>query len=219
MDVNDAGEPGQMEIRLRTEDFYGLAGTLMKWRLDPVIKLMNKKGGKGKILGFVQGLRLSAQLTYILRKIVSRYTLEVNWGHLVDENGSSCSPECDVIIHKPAVLQEWNGSNDPVMNFKFIKCSDTVAVISCKSFINSIDATYCRDFVKYNVTDIFLFTECCRAGSIQRLTRQAKSAGYKGFFYLYSTRGSQPFVGQDEHVYIEFIRAIENVSKMASPKL
>ena len=211
-----AAQSGELEHRLRTEEFFGLAGTLSSWRLDPVIKLMNKKGGKGKILGFVQGLRLSAQLIYILRKIVVRYNLHVNWGHLVNEDGSSCSPECDVIIHKPGALQEWNGSDQPVMNFKFIKCSDAVAVISCKSSIESIDTTYCSDFLNYNVTDIFLFAECCRSGSIRRLTRQAKSAGYKGFFYLYSVKGNRSFIQQDQQVYSEFVKTIENISKMAS---
>jgi hypothetical protein len=211
-----AAQPGALARRLRTEDFFMLAGTLSSWRLDPAIKLMNKKGGKGKILGFVQGLRLSAQLIYILRKIVKGYNLEASWGHLINEDGSSCSPECDVIIHKRGALQEWNGSAEPVMNFKFIKCSDAVAVISCKSSVASIDTAYCSDFVKYNVTDIFLFAECCRFGSIQRLTRQAKSAGYKGFFYLYSVKGNQSYIQQDQNLYADFVQTIEGISKRAS---
>jgi len=216
MSQQNVGSSGQLELRLRTEEFYGLAGTLASWKLDPIIRLMNKKSGKGRILGFVQGLRLSAQLIYILRKIVAPYTLDVNWGHLVDESGCSCSPECDVIIHRPGVLQEWNGSDKPIMNFKFIKCSDTIAVVSCKSFINSIDVDYCSDFVSYNVTNIFLFAECCRTGSIERLARQSKSAGYQGFFYLYSIKGAQSFIEQNQQVYIDFINAVENISRMAS---
>ena len=73
----------------------------------------------------------------------------VSWGHLVDDNGESCSPECDIIIHRPGYYHRWNGDESPIINFKFIECSEALAVISCKSQTNSVDKGYCKAFAKY----------------------------------------------------------------------
>ena len=78
---------GRMELRLRTEPFLGLTEELVQWRLDPIIRLMETTKDRGRILGFVKGLRLSARILYILRTIVSSQKLEVSWGHLVDDEG------------------------------------------------------------------------------------------------------------------------------------
>ena len=147
---------GHMELRLRTEPFLGLTEELVQWRLDPNIRLMDTTKDKGRILGFVKGLRLSARILYILRTIVSSQKLEVSWGHLVDDYGKSCSPECDIIIHRPGYILEWNGSSNPIMNFKFIQSRNALAVVSCKSYAKSIDKDYCINFKKYNLENIFL---------------------------------------------------------------
>jgi len=113
---------GAMGKALSTEDFESLAYKLAKWRLDPSIKLMDSKKAKGRILDFVKGLRLSAQIAYLIRNILSADSLEVNWGHLIDNHGKSCSPECDIIIHRQGQIQKWNGSERPIMDFRFINC-------------------------------------------------------------------------------------------------
>lgn len=210
--MNSPAGFGVVELNLRTEDFYGLAEKLSKWKLDPRIRLMKN----GKILGFIQGLRLSAELAYIIRKIVSPYPLDVSWGHLVDENGMSCSPECDIIIHKPGFIQEWNGSSEPIMNFKFIQCTNALAVISCKSFIHSVDKTYCQNFTKYNLKNMFLFAECCKPRAVARLTAQAGAAGYRGFFYLYTFETKQSIINRDSRIYQQFIEAVIDAAKKGS---
>jgi hypothetical protein len=210
--MNSPAGFGVVELNLRTEDFFALAEKLSKWKLDPGIRLMNT----GKILGFIQGLRLSAELAYIIRKIVSPYPLHVSWGHLVDENGMSCSPECDIIIHKPGFIQEWNGSTKPIMNFKFIQCTSALAVISCKSFIHSVDKAYCQNFAKYNLKNMFLFAECCKPRAVARLKAQASAAGYKGFFYLYTFETKQSIINRDSQIYEQFIEGVIDAAKKGS---
>jgi hypothetical protein len=204
---------GKIERCLVTEDFVGLSEKLAKWRLDPIIRLMDTNRTKGRILGFIKGLRLSAQIAYLIRTIVSQENVEVNWGHLIDNEGNSCSPECDIIIHRQGHIQKWNGSKNPIMDFRFIKCKNALAVISCKSWTNSVDKKYCKDFLKYNLKNIFLFVECCNPNSIDRLKEQAIAAGYKGFFYLH-TIDKRGVIKRDESVYLEFIQTIKDVSKL-----
>ncbi|PQP33267.1 hypothetical protein C6A36_00105 [Desulfobacteraceae bacterium SEEP-SAG10] len=199
---------GAMGAILSTEDFVSLANKLAQWRLDPSIKLMESKKSKGRILGFVKGLRFSAQVAYLIRNILSPHSIDVNWGHLIDNNGISCSPECDIIIHQPGYIQKWNGSDRPIMDFKFINCKDALGIVSCKSLTRSVDKEYCKDFNKYKMKNIFLFVECCNEKSIDRLTKQAKEAGYKGFYYLYTIKNDQ-YIKTDENVYIKFIKKIK----------
>ena len=202
---------GHMGLRLSTEKFYGLTEELVKWRFDPQILLMDKTMEKGRILGFVKGLRLSARILYILRNIVSTRNLEVSWGHLIDDYGKSCSPECDIIIHRPGYLHEWNGSSNPIMNFKFIESRNALAVISCKSYAKSIDKDYCNDFKKYSLDNIFLIVECCPSTAIANLKRQAEEYGYKGFYYLYALNDEAGTYDVDERIYIDFIEAIQSL--------
>ena len=208
---------GKIANCLATEDFVGLSEKLVKWRLDPIIKLMDTNRTKGRILGFVKGLRLSAQIAYLIRTIVSSEDVEVNWGHLIDDDGNSCSPECDIIIHRQGHFQKWNGTEKPIMDFKFIESKNALAVISCKSWAKSIDKEYCKDFIKYNLKNIFLFAEGCNPSSIDRLKEQAVAAGYKDFFYLH-TIDKSGVIERDTNVYLEFIQAMKNVSRLAKKK-
>jgi hypothetical protein len=170
-------------------DFDNLANELKIWRIDPERITAEKSKGSGLILEFVKGLRLSARLIYALRKCLSEIPqIEVNWGHLLSSSQDSISPECDVIIHKKGFLQEWNGSDKPVMDFKFVQCYQAIAVISCKSYMRSIDRTYYAyyDRLKPYVKHILLFAECCAPGKIENLKKKAKKAGYTGLWHLYS---------------------------------
>ena len=202
---------GAMGKILSTEDFESLANKLAKWRLDPSIKLMESKKSKGRILCFVKGLRLSAEIAYLIRNIISTGNIEVNWGHLIDDKGESCSPECDIILHQPGQIQRWNGSDRPIMDFKFIERKNALGIVSCKSLTRSIDKEYCKDFQKYKMKNIFLFVECCNAKSVDRLKKQAKAAGYKGFYYLYSIEKGG-YINIDDNVYINFIKKIQALS-------
>lgn len=202
---------GPMGKMLSIEDFQSLATKLAEWRSDPFIKLMDSNKSKGRILSFVKGLRLSAQIAYLIRNIISTGNIEVNWGHLVDDKGESCSPECDIILHQPGYIQRWNGSDRPIMDFKFIERKNVLGIVSCKSLTRSIDKEYCKDFQKYKMKNIFLFAECCNSKSVDRLQKQAKDAGYKNFFYLY-TFDKNGYFHFDQNVYINFIKAIQALS-------
>ena len=165
---------------LKLEQFHGLMSELSDWRT-----LGLQDAG---ILGFVKGLRFSARLIYAIRDHLSSSSYEVDWGHLLTRDGNSCSPECDIIIHKRGHVREWNGTTRPVMNFKFINCKDAVAVISCKSMITSVDKehkAYIKALKPY-VDKIFIFAECCEPSAVTRLKRSAQKAGCKGFWYLYA---------------------------------
>src|SRR5437773_11273992 len=95
---------------LANEQLTGLAAELQTLRSHP--PLTRRADGKyeGDILGFLKGLRLAARVVYFLRERLSGRGVQVNWGHLLDNKGQSCSPECDVIIHGPGHVREWNGS-------------------------------------------------------------------------------------------------------------
>src|SRR6266576_7224155 len=98
---------------LRVEQLTALTVELQKLRSNPPIVKRRAGIREGDILGFVRGLRLSARLIYFLRERLSSTGLEVNWGHLLDQSEESCSPECDVIVHTPGHVREWNGGNAP----------------------------------------------------------------------------------------------------------
>ena len=210
---------GALGTRLSTEKFHALTATLAPWRLDPEIRLMDAKGAKGRILAFVKGLRLSARVAYLVRGILSGEEVEVSWGHLVDESGNSCSPECDIIIHRPGSIEQWNGDGgrEPIMDFKFIECANALAVISCKSFAKSVDKKYCGAFAKYGLEDIMLFAECCLPIRTASLKKQALAAGYSGFYYLYTIAKDDYVVQQDETVYLDFANAVRNLASPSPP--
>lgn len=159
------------------------------------------------ILGFVRGLRLSARLIYFLRKYLSDLGLEVDWGHLVDADENFLSRECDVIIHKRGVYDEWDEYKNPVMHFKFIECEKTLAVISCKSLLSTIDKRYCS-FMSPFVKKVFLFAECCPEHSLARIKNRAALAGYAGVGYLYSLNEETGEMLKNPEVWKEFMKGI-----------
>lgn len=201
---------------LYTEKFVALANTLREWRLDDDIQRMDAEREKGRILGFVKGLRLSSQLAYIVRDIVSGDDAHVSWGHLVDSSGKLCSPECDIIIHRPGWIQRWNGGEHPIMDFRFVDCSKAIAVISCKSFAKAVDKEYYKQFAAYGLKHIVLFAECCFSDKVAALRKQAREAGYTGFYYLYTMDSDNFTERTDPAVYGEFIRAVKKVVSVSS---
>lgn len=194
--------------RLILEDFHELLGNLQEWRIDPEIKKLERGRPGGLILGFIKGLRLSAKLIYAIRKNLSRPGLEVNWGHLYHAD-EGLSPECDIIIHLPGRLQRWNGSSNPIMDVSFVDSRKAIAVVSCKSFIRRVDIDYCSRMKPY-VSNILLFAECCAPGSVQRLKQSAKSAGYKGFWYLY-TCTKKCDTEHNENEWLNFLEEIRRI--------
>jgi hypothetical protein len=192
---------------LRVEQLTGLTAELQKLRSNP--PLVKRSDGKyeGSILGFVSGLRLSARLIYFLRERLSSTSLEVNWGHLLDQKEDSCSPECDVVVHTKGHVREWNGGKDPVMNFKFIEAGNVRAIVSCKSTLSAIDKAYPKALQKHGVAKIFLFAECCQDAHFARLRKAARSAGYRGLWCLYLTQKDGSFK-TDESMYVAFGEAV-----------
>jgi hypothetical protein len=170
---------------------------------------------EGDILGFVRGLRLSAKVLYFLRDHLADAGFQVCWGHLLSANEESCSPECDIIIHNQGLIRKWNGSQDPVMNFSFVKASAARAVVSCKSLLTSVDARYPRDLKKHGVKHIFLFAETCKASQLEALRKKARLAGYAGLCCLYTTEPGSPLIKTNEAMWIEFGEALLTASKKA----
>lgn len=197
---------------LGNEQLAGLTEELLRVRTHP--PLVRRADGKyvGDILGFVKGLRLSARLIYFLRERLSRtgQSLEVSWGHVLNKDGMACSPECDIIVHRPGYVRCWNGSDHPVMHFRFIGSDSVLAVISCKSHATSVDAAYPKSLRAFGVKHVFLFAECCLAKHLPRLRKAAKSAGYAGLWCLYQMRSSRDSnIIKDEAMWSGFGRAVE----------
>jgi len=172
------------------------------------------KGSKlGEVLAFVRGLRLSARLVYILRNRLTDYDVSVHWGHVQDGNRGICSPECDIIIHQGGEAARWNGSTDQdcVMDFRFIKAPHVLAVISCKSKTDGIDPDFARVLKKkFKVKHVYIFAESIKATAKKRLSKEARSYGYKGFWYLYEFRKlDERAVNRD--VYMDFLKKLRNV--------
>jgi hypothetical protein len=202
---------GPIYRRLSLEDFHGLMGELLYWRIDPEIQKLEKKKRGGLVLGFVKGLRLSARLTYAIRKTLSGYNLEVDWGHLFNKEKDFLSPECDIIIHLRGRIQRWNGNSSPIMDVSFVDSKLAIAVVSCKSSIRAVDFEYCKRMKQY-VSNILLFAECCAPSAVERLKKSAKSAGYKGFWHLYTcTRTSEAL--HDEKEWENFLEVIKRMSE------
>jgi hypothetical protein len=201
---------GPIYRRLSLEDFHRLKEELLQWRIDPEIIKLEKKTPGGLVLGFVKGLRLSARLIYAIRKNLSHSNLEVGWGHLLDVERDHLSPECDIIIHRKGHIQRWNGDRlDKIMDVSFVDSRLVIAVVSCKSSIRAVDVEYCKRMKQY-VPDILLFAECCSPGAVKRLKESAKSAGYKGFWYLYTCTRTSEHV-HDENEWEDFIEVIKRI--------
>ena len=203
---------GNVTTRLKLGQFHGLKEELSQWRVDPHIQELERERRGGIILGFVKGLRLSARLIYAIRDCLSTFDLEVDWGHLLTEEGNSCSPECDIVIHSRGYEDRWNGRKDSIMDFKFINCQNAIGVISCKSLIKSVDRRYCERIKPY-VKNVLLFAECCEPNMVERLRKSAKSAGYKGFWYLYAYNQDTSVCTADEEVWIDFLETIRCLAR------
>lgn len=204
---------GVIEKCLLTEEFHALSGELATWRMNPELSLMDKRRDKGRVLQFVKGLRFSARIAYLIRNILVGKNLHVSWGHLIDEEGASCSPECDIIVHNPGWIRKWNtGGKHPIMDFKFIKCTEALAVISCKSLTRRVDQEYCNTLSPYKIDNIYLFAECCSPAAVSRLKEQAKAAGYAGFYHLYATKKEASTFLVDEESIVEFISKMQSLT-------
>jgi hypothetical protein len=190
---------------LSIEALVGLTNELQVVRQYPPITKREDGKYEGDILGFVRGLRLSARVLYFLREHLSETGLEVSWGHLLNDQQQSCSPECDIIVHEKGVVRRWNGFQDPVMNFSFVKASKVRFVVSCKSQLASIDPDYPKTLKQYGVAKVFLFAESCDEDQIERLRKKALQAGYAGMWCLYTTSKTSPsFLGTNDGMLIEF---------------
>lgn len=203
---------------LRLEALAGLAAELTMLRQHPPVVQHSPGRYEGDILGFVRGLRLSAKVLYFLRDHVADAGFQVCWGHLLSANEESCSPECDIIIHNQGLIRKWNGSQDPVMNFSFVKASAARAVVSCKSLLTSVDAKYPKDLKKHGVQYVFLFAETCKASQLEKLREKARLAGYAGLCCLYTTEPDSPLIKTNEMMWIEFGEALVTASKKARDK-
>jgi len=197
--------------RLDLAWYHQICGDLSNWRIDEFIRALG--GGEGAILGFVRGLHFSAQLIYALRDILGGQTgLKVDWGHLLDKSEAYCSRECDIIIHR-GERNCWNGGHaNPIMDFKFVCQKAAVGVISCKSYLRSgqVDRRYAADLRPF-VDKVWLFAECCEAGQAKVLRKQAKSAGYDKFWYMYEWSRSESGYRQNEKEWLDFVDAVRKL--------
>lgn len=189
---------------LRFEQLRALAGELRDLREAPPIVTVAPGRREGEILGFVRGLRLSAQVAYFLRDALSDTALEVSWAHLLDDTRASCSPECDIVIHTKGYVRKWNGNDRPIMEFKFIDAKAAKAVVSCKATLSAIDRDYPSRLKKYGVKKVFLFAECCEEKRFAALVKSAKEAGYAGLYCLYFTLPSTQNFKMDPAQYVAF---------------
>ncbi len=194
------------------EPFNMMCADFSSWRMNDFIRQLEATKHKGRILPFVRGLRLSAHLIYAVREILSGTDLEVNWGHLLDEDSVFCSPECDVIIHRKGHLRRWNGTDNPIMDFRFIEQQKAVAVISCKSYLrlSKIDKEYCES-MKPLVEKIWLFAECCGPRSAKTIQKKALDFGYEKFWYLYawSKKRGQKLNRNGWNEFVEEVRKLK----------
>jgi len=193
---------------LRLSHLHSLAGELGHWRTSTDVKELAAAKGSAIVLPFVKGLRLSAQLIYLLRKELRGMGLEVDWGHLVDDAGDSCSPECDIIIHRCGSVDEWDGSEKPVMHFKFVKQSCAQAVVSCKSFADDVDVKYVTKLRSY-VRRVFLLAECCAPQKVASLRKRAREAGYAAFAILYTFNEKTGERIIDEEGWLSFLDTLK----------
>ncbi len=196
---------GSLCTGLRIEKLKKLLSDLQLLKDYPPKVKKSEGRREGDILGFVKGLKISAGVIYYLRDQLSDMNdYEVSWGHILDDSGASCSPECDVIIHKKGHVGEWNGSSgEPIMHFKFVNANTVKAVVSCKSQLDSIDKQYPKSLKKYGVKDVFLFVECCKNTHYPLLEKRARQAGYRGLWPLYLTSKVESCITND-NMYVDF---------------
>jgi hypothetical protein len=162
--------------------------------------LMKRAGFRPRIHDFVRGLRFSSLLTYRIRDLLRTSGLTASWGQLIDEDGNTCSPECDIIIHGECANLRWNGNSgdkDPhVMDYHFVPCGEARAVVSCKSLLRGAsdvnkERVYLSRLTRY-VKTVWLFAECCRQGKSRAIRTAAKNTGFKRFWFLYDWVDDDP---------------------------
>lgn len=206
---------GDQLKNLYYEDFYSITGKLQNWRTDSFIQYLNThKKGKGRVLAFVRGLRFSSLLIYSIRPLIKDKQLKANWGHLLDSEGQYLSNECDIIIHKNEHIRQWNGDdkeNNSVMDFRFIRHTDAIAIISCKSFLKpgQIDGDYITEMKEYS-KNIWLFAECCLKGKEKIIRNEAKRKGYKDFYFLYSWDEKSEII-HNRNGWLKFVGKIKSL--------
>ena len=202
---------GNISRLLHEERFMSMFGDFSNWRVDTFCRQMEAEKKKGRVLPFVRGLRLSAQLVYLVRDLLSDTGLTANWGQLVDNEGNLCSCECDVIIHKEGYIRKWNGETNPIMDYRFIKQDKALVVISCKSFIRKadIDREYCKNMRSY-VDKLWLFAECCGPKSTAIIKRKAAEFGYEKFWPLY-TWSKQTTPIPNRTGWMDFVSEVEKL--------
>lgn len=203
----------------KKQKYLSLLTTFSGWRFNNIDLKENKI--KVGILPYVVGLRFSAQIIYLVRKLIKNSELLVAWGHVVDENGVyvQYSNECDIIIYKKETeneLDAWNGdeTKDGIMNFRFIYKKSVVAVISCKSLIrrsgySSIDKKYPKQLEKFT-KEVLLFGECCDEKEKAAIIKQSKACGYKACYLLYSIKDKKPV--EHESSWEDFEKRILNIA-------
>lgn len=201
------------------ENYNTIKAQLLSYRLDPFIRAKEKEEGanKGLIFPFARGLRFSALLIYTIRECLSGSNLEVHWGQIVDEEGLTCSGECDIIIHKEGHLKKWNGSDgvNHIMDFRFIEKDKAVAVISCKSYLTktTIEDVYCRNMLNF-VPKIWLFAECCGPESVDLIKEESKKIGYENFWYFYTWSRNTDNIVDDVGGWSDFIQKIKDLKSL-----
>ena len=204
---------GQMIRVLHEGRFMQIFGSFSHWRVDSFIRQIEAEKRKGRVLPFVRGLRLSTQLIYFLRNLLSGSGLTSNWGHLLDSEGNFCSCECDVIIHKNGHIERWDGDEHQVMDFRFIRQEDAVAVISCKSYLKAsyVDKQYCESMKEF-VDRVWLFAECCDPNSIERIRNKAEECGYEKFWPLYTwNKRTEPTPNREG--WNDFVEEVERLKE------
>jgi hypothetical protein len=210
--TRDTSVAGHGELLLR-ERFESMVAEFRSWKMCDFVRQLEASKSKGRVLPFVRGLRLSAQLVYAVRELLEGTELTANWGHLLDREQSFCSPECDVIIHKKnAHIRKWNGTENPIMDFRFVSMIGTVVVISCKSMVRSIDKTYPK-LMRNHVRRIWLFGECCGPRSADRLANKAKKAGYERFWHLYKWSPKMEDIEPDREGWNHFVKEVQKLKR------
>jgi len=197
------------------EKYKTIKEQLLSYRLDPFIREKEAEPGtnKGLIFPFARGLRFSALLIYSIRESLAGSDLEANWGQILDDEGMACSGECDIIIHKKGHAHRWNGGSDNhIMDFRFIEKENAIAVISCKSYLTktAIEVPYCEYMLKY-VSRVWLFAECCGPESIELIKEEAIRIGYENFWHLYTWSRTTDQIVDDEDGWYHFIETVKSL--------
>ncbi len=207
---------GALGERMALRKLSNLASELIEWRSDHEIRQADKAGGG--VFDFVKGLRLATRLVYILKNKLSEYSLDANWGQILDENGEYLSPECDIIIHKGKEIDRWDGEGGDypnVMDFRFIEIEKVVCVISCKSYLTSISeryTKYCQRLRPYlKGRPFWLFAECVPTGKEKDLHEKAKEIGHNRLWYLYSWDEKNLQPEENRPLWKKFLQEIDRI--------